>query len=338
MSTATTTANPLASARARLREWGDKLKTHPRAICSVCGGIVEAGFGELDARAAATPADAERGRALLPPLLGWSRRHTGCGDYAKAVYEITGRRVSEHVAELAVGRVRYPLEAYARTYAASMAYDPDFRELRGGRIPAVPELRGKAWAHIDDNERAELAAAVKDAERDEWLRTTPHCCTDGPCGACGVAKSLRWFASPLKWSDGSKAPYCADCGKVASGRPSTTDIRRLRIIGLEALSGASGMHLEVEYGATMRLFCELVEPGHEGTAERWQLDDAAGTWAVFRERARRSGATSLRDPDLKAHYMALNAAEAAAERARAQHDAQREAAAAEKAAGWSVER
>ncbi|MGN7977477.1 hypothetical protein ACTJJ4_07885 [Microbacterium sp. 22195] len=327
-----TTSTPLARARARLDEFVERRARLPRALCAVCGGIVAAGTGERDDAIAPTRIDVERGHLGEAQLLGWSRRHSDCGQASVAVRQITGRTVSEEIAERALVAVAYPLAIHRRWFVAN-SFDPEVRALFIGRIPPRPTLTGRAWGHLEDDEPRKLAAAVAQVEREERLRTTPHGCTSGPCGFCGVSTSLSWHLSSLKWNDGSAAPLCRDCYAIVRRRPASTQIERQRVLAIEALSGASALHFEHQFGERMRVFAELVNAGHKGTAERWE--HAEDTWSCYREEARRSAPSSLPD-GLREHYQALNAADHAAEQARANHAARAAAEAAERAAGWPV--
>lgn len=333
--TTTNKAGALAAARAKLSEIIAERERLPHAVCFICGGIVHAGAG----RSNGTPTreaiilDAKRKRSGLPALAGWSRAHDGCFDSVAVVRTITGLRVSADIAATAVGRARVTLELGERFIAPgeeapplpAMLYAVDnadmFNEAAG--------WMGQAWGHLTVEARREFADVVTQAEREHYRRTTPLRCVDGPCGACGVATSLAWWKSPMAWRDGSPAPWCADCGAVADRRPVTSDTTGMRALAIEALSGASGMGMGDRFGEFMRMFCELVEPGHPGTDERWQ--HAPEAWGELREAVRLALPNSL-PADLADEYRAKAKAQAEAADAARRDEARAEAA----AAGWPV--
>lgn len=298
MSTITT---PLAAARAKFAEYAADRAVRPRAVCAVCGGIVAAGTGVTDGEptAAALNIDARRRRESLPALHGWTRMHTGCNDPVAVVRTLTGLSVNDTIAQDALWAVQpprlvgddgRPLPQVAPVFACRFA-----------ELSSASAWAGGAWKHVKETSRDALAEAVRDAEHQRYFDTEAHRCTDGPCGACGVALSRGWRQSPIRWKDGAPAPWCAECAQVADRRPASREILRLRAVALEALSGASGADMSVRYGEHMRLFAELVDPGHPGTAERWEY--AADTWAEVRESARLNYPSSLPD-GLRQDYQA----------------------------------
>lgn len=209
-----------------------------------------------------------------------------------------------------------------------------FAERRATTFSAGTEWRGRVWAHLTKRDREAFARVVADEAREHRLANEPHKCKQGPCGACGVTLSLGWHESPMRWNDGTPAPWCRDCYAVARRRVRSSDPLRLRAIALEALSGASSMDMAEMLGHDMQLFCELVDRGHEGTAARWEF--AAERWAELREAARMSYPGSL-SPELAAEYRER------VREARDAHDARRResernaARADAAAAGWPVD-
>lgn len=329
-----TPTGPLAAARRALAERATARAERPAAVCAVCGGIVPAGRGEVDGTPDADDAklDAKRAASVLPPLHGWTRRHTACDDPRVVVRALTGRNVTEEVARraLAAARARRAVGAVAPD-AVLLTVGVDAADL--DQRVLTSELDGTAWAHVDREQRGRLADAVDELRRQLRL-TKPHRCTSGPCGFCGVARSTSWHSSPLKWRDGSAAPLCADCQAVARRRPRSSDTRDLRALAIEALSGASGMGMAETFGERMRMFSELVAPGHDGTEAPWTY--AADAWGEIREDARRALPTTLPEP-LRSHYVALRRAEREAAMARAAHEAPVRERAELAAAGWPIE-
>lgn len=323
-----TTAGALARAREALAERAALV----RAVCDVCGGIVGFGMGislgeptREDHRT-----DKTRAERLLPSLHGWTRRHTACDDPVRVVAAVCGLRVAPEVAKSVLAEV-HPIVVLPGTPTHPAAI---YAAERATKFDLATAWRGRAWAHLTKRDREAFARVVSDERREHRLATEPHKCVQGPCGACGVTLSLGWHESPMQWSDGTPAPWCRDCYRVADRRPETRDPLHLRAIALEALSGASGMDMAERFGPHMQLFCELVDQGHEGTAERWEF--AAERWAEVREAARMSYPGSL-PPDLAADYRQRM------RQVREEHDARRresarEAARAEAAAaGWPID-
>ncbi len=279
----------------------------PAATCGHCGAQVRAGEGTIAREDV--------------------RVHARCFDAVYIVHEVTGLDVSDEVALTAV------LRAHPR------------RVLDGsGVLPARPPgaifgywwgrlAPQRPWAHLTDADREAFKRIVAEVEREHTPKPRLRRCTSGACGFCGVSISTRWWASPLRWSDGAPAPACAACYAVQRRRPRTTDLRRLRAVGIEALSGASGLFLADELGDEMRLFVELVEPGHPGTTGRWEY--AADAWTALREKARRMYPHSLPD-DIRGHYLELVHAERDAEEARRRHEAETARKAELARAGWPV--
>lgn len=325
----------LAKARAKLAAVDEKRARLPRAVCAVCGGTVSAGSGRAVGEAARTPLDARRAKDHLPPLCGFSRRHVRCGSAAAAVHDLTGKVVSEIVASAAIAQVKVPLGAEVRFHVGQAKPRADL-EVERSVFPLptrVPELSGRAWEHVTQDERERLVKATEIAEREERLHTTAHPCSDGACGFCGVVNALRWHASPLQWRDGSAAPLCDSCNRTVRRRPATRDKFQLRALALEALAGVSGMALADAFGDRMRMFCELVEPGHHGTPNPWEIAEAA--WGALREEARIALPHTLPEPE-RSHYKALASAAREAEQARLRDERQRAAEAEARAAGWPV--
>ncbi|MBD3941643.1 2Fe-2S iron-sulfur cluster binding domain-containing protein [Microbacterium sp. NEAU-LLC] len=329
-----TAADLTAAVRATLAGHTSARAQRPAALCSVCAGIVPAGRGEVEDAPDAEDdrLDALRAESGLPPLRGWTRRHTACDDPRVIVRSLTGRKVSDDVARLALraARVR-PRTAVDDGYAIVPTISVHASEL--DRMRLARDLDGTPWAHITPERRAALAEAIDDAQRQIRLQA-PHGCTSGACGFCGVARSTGWHASPVTWRDGTAAPLCGDCYKVMARRPRTRELLGLRTLAVEALSGATGMGLADAFGDDMRLFAELVAPGHPGTAEPWA--HAADAWGEVREAARRALPSSLPEP-LRAHYLALQRAERDAAIARNVHEAPARHRAELVAAGWPVE-
>lgn len=328
------TISPLARARQRLAAITAEAAAKPRALCAVCGGPVAAGTGLVDGEPneTANRIDAKRTRGGLVPLRAWTRTHAQCADPVHVVKVVTGLDLSAEVAAAALGYAhRAPLyvdgmriPGVARIYA-HVALDPDH---------ALPEaIDGKAWSHVDAETARTFTEVVRETARTLKAPGTAVRCVNGACGSCGVAKSTTWHASPMKWADGSAAPWCADCYQVARRRPWSSDLLRIRAVALEVLSGANDMFMADEIGDRMRLFCEIAGDDHAGTSEPWTF--AAEAWADARELARRAFPSSLPD-DLRQHYLDLRAAELEAAIARAHHERQGAALAAEKAAGWPI--
>lgn len=294
-----TTADELARARALVAAEHAKEQAaaaeRPKAICAMCGGVVRAGR-ELVAGEPTIEdrrVDAERTRHGLPALHGWQRRHEACISSAAIVRAITGRKVSDAVASAALGAAN-PLVSGGDPFAV-----PIYADLRSTHVDNLTGWKGKAWAHLTDDDRKRLSELVDEKAREQRLRDAPHGCLDGACGFCGVALSRAWHIVPLKWSDGTPAPACAACSAVVTRRPQTTDMRKLRAIGIEALSGASGAGLADYLGDDMRLFCEVAQDDHSGTAEPWTF--APEALADVREAARMALPGSLPEP-LRTEY------------------------------------
>lgn len=326
------TNNLLAAARARFAE----LLGKPEAVCRLCGGIVSSGTGQ----SIGTPTDRDeaqdrrRTAAGLPALAGWTRQHKSCADDAAFVLALTGIEVSPVIAAKAVTEAHAYPTPYVGGVRTPGAIVFAFRSL--DHDSTLPEqITGEAFAHIDEETRAAFVEIVRKAKRNYRAPGTLVRCTDGPCGACGVAKSSGWHAARIKWSDGTPAPWCAACFAVADRRPNgkSAEVMRLRAVALEALSGANSMTMADDLGDRMRLFAELVDPGHEGTAERWEY--AADAWADIRELARRAYPGSLPEPE-RQYYRDLNRAAEQAAAARDAHEREKAAQAAEQAAGWPM--
>lgn len=316
----------LAGARAVLANIASAQAERPRALCAMCGGTVHAGrdliLGEPtidDLRV-----DEERKAVGLPALHGWQRRHEACIDSVAIVRAITGRKVPAEVASAAL-RAANPLVHAEGPFRRLALY----ASLRTSHVEDLVGWKGgRPWAHLTDDERRTFAAAVDEEAREHRLRHEPHRCTDGACGFCGVALALKWGESPLRWSDGTAAPACGECFAVLRRRRSTRDLQLLRGLGVEMLSGASGLGLAEYFGEDMRLYVDLAGDDHTGTAEPWTY---APLLAEIREEARMLLPTSLAEP-LRSEYTAKLAAarEAADARAAERREAERR----EELAGW----
>ncbi|NNU28457.1 hypothetical protein [Isoptericola sediminis] len=74
-----------------------------------------------------------------------------------------------------------------------------------------------AWSHLDDTDRDRIAEGVQraiQATKPVGLRR----CTDGPCAWCGRDMSLHWTSWGHRRHDGTPAPLCTDCDKIADRR------------------------------------------------------------------------------------------------------------------------
>ncbi|MCM3614378.1 hypothetical protein M3672_07980 [Microbacterium enclense] len=309
----------LAGARALLANLASAEAERPRAVCAMCGGVVHAGrdlvVGEPsfeDRRL-----DEERKSNGLPALHGWQRRHEACVDSVAVVRAITGRKVPAEVAHAAL-RAANPLVPVEGPFRRLALY----AELRTTHVEDLVGWKSaRPWAHLTDDERRMFADMVDEEAREHRLRNEPHRCTDGACGFCGVALALAWGESPLKWSNGTAAPACRDCFAVLRRRRPTRDLRLLRGLGVEMLSGASGLGLAEHFGDDMRVYADLAGDDHTGTDERWTY---APLLAEIREEARMLLPTSLPEP-LRSEYTAklADAREAAAARAAERREAER---------------
>ncbi|MDT0117788.1 hypothetical protein Q9R20_12405 [Microbacterium sp. PRF11] len=320
-------ADELARARAVVAGVEREAVERPRAVCAMCGGIVRAGRDLVtgEPTIADRRLDLERKHAGLPALHGWQRRHEACIDGPAMVRAITGRKVSPAVANAALNAANPPIPG-----GDPQAPLPLYAELRSGHVENFASWNGKAWGHLSSEERRAFAETVDDEAREYRLRNEDHRCLDGACGFCGVALARKWYESRLKWSDGTPAPACGACYSVARRRPDTRDMRALRRIGIEALSGASGAGLDEYLGDDMRLYVEVAGGDHSGTAEPWTF--APEALEDVREAARLALPWSLPEP-LRTEYRAKVAAarEASRQRAAEKREAERRV----ELAGWA---
>ncbi len=325
-------------ARARIREQQEREERLPRALCAACGGVVAAGEGHCEdespwagpARAAWADADNHRASKGLPPIMGWRRRHDRCRTPDQIVRSVIGIAVSPEVAGEALGAM-HPLEAAPfrsrrPILAKQRAADP-YRAAAALPVPAKP------WAHLDDNDRTNLASAVQRARGD----VEPRRCREGACAWCGISHSIGWRASPERWRDGSPAPLCRACASVWDRRGHRNDRDGLRAAALEALSGATSWG---STGLDLRTFVDIAGDDHAGTEEPWTY--APAPIAAVRERARLMWPGSL-PTEIRDEYLARSgAAQREALEKAAASDAESAAAAAQreleaaKAAGWPV--
>lgn len=191
------------------------------APCRVCGAMVAQGEGE---RLPAPPADRhgdcwsvvhEQWVPAPKDADRWRRAHDSCAtlDRAGIVHVLTGVLLATEQAL----HVETPV--------------PQASAWPWNRTSDRP------WGFVADTEREALRAAAKLAQ----AAGRSILCSDGACGCCGVRYSASWFASDLRWADGSPTPVCSECDPVWSrwggANPHASREERQRAATLELLTG-----------------------------------------------------------------------------------------------------
>lgn len=314
------TADRQGRARARAAALAARDEALPRAICAACGGVVGAGQGVSLPRpswgAYGAQEDDDRQRQGLPLIAEWSRRHDACATTPGIVQQIVGGEVSAEIASDALSEAS---RARGREILAQHRYADEVAATRAYRQP-----KPRAWAHLDDADRARLRRAVDRARAE----VEPRRCSAGACAWCGCSHSIGWRTSPETWSDGTAAPLCATCAAVWDRRTAPTDREGLRAAALEALSGAAGWT-----GLDLMTFSDVAGDDHAGQPIGWTY--APQPLAELRERARLTWPAGVGgDYAARAAQAARDAREAAQAAADAAAESERLTAA--RAAGWPI--
>lgn len=287
-----------ARARARLHDLDARDEARrrreeelPRAVCSICGGIVAAGTGTIAPEGWQSVEqarewggiDAERARKKLAPLMAWRRRHNECQTTSQMVRAILDVDVPDQIAGAALAALRLPLTARNLWDGVRVRIKPSLRPPRD--VKAILGRREpRPWSHLTADDVEELRRAIAK----EQAVDQPRRCVDGACAWCGVSASPAWTRSPERWSDGSPAPLCAECAAVWDSDGQPGDHESLRGAALHALSGARAFTLT---GLGIRTFADIAGGDHDGHSTPWVY--AEEPLAALRERARMTWPSTL---------------------------------------------
>lgn len=218
----------------------------PAAPCRICGMPVPAGKGT---RIAGTDLNDSPRMSYLhgrgPEYVNdWTRAHGECESTNKAVLEkITGMKMTTIEADQVVRAVGIaPVAVFVRTAAKRRPFD-----------------------FVDPRQVDEYRVELGKIRRRGKLKK----CSTGACGLCGVSRATAWHTGPLKWSDGSPAPFCGDCSKAWMTASRPRELEGIRQVGLTEFCGVPrfiGVHNNA-FG--LRVYAELAGDDHVGHDDRF---------------------------------------------------------------------
>lgn len=228
----------------------------PINACAVCGMPVNDTEG-MSVPSPKRPEEFTDGGAAYDRWVArrrFGRRHAGCREgLAYVVGQVLGVSISEDA---------------AAEVCASSGVNPS-------AIAVGKRAEKAAFDFIGDDQRARLKLA-----HERWnLKVTPHLCREGACGMCGRSHHVRWIESPLRWSDGTPAPFCGDCHALWLKRGRPRDAEPLRELAREALTGCASMNLPA---MGMKCYAEVSGDDRGGHPRPWSYSPKA--LAEVRER------------------------------------------------------
>lgn len=276
------------------------------APCRICGVMVPEHTGDRLHAKYAVPShwrdvEAEDGsvwQRAVPAGNPWLRQHTRCrSNVGWILSQVVGSRVTDDEAKRLLEYTDKLPAAFQQAQAEGLMLD--WR---------------KGWAKPFDwftaGDRRELRAALDPVRRE--IAAAPdgrmRRCTSGACGVCGAAWSSGWKSGPVTWSDGTKAPLCADCAVLWRATPTDQGVDGLRVRAEAALAGMRPQLGDDSLG--LRLYADLAGDDHAGTDQPWEYMPAdTRTTLVRRLRARHPQA--IVDEFEREHAMKMQAVKVA---------------------------